>query len=86
MKGYFGSLTYVPRCGRTIGHFTVQWLDTFCQGVKLSLLAFLVSSGDLEIRTGRSMADVMSLPRTITNDLLRCGQTHSEPTRESPRS
>ena len=51
-----------------------EWLDTFCQGVQLSLLAFLVSSGDLDIRTGRSMADGMSLPRVMTKELLYCGQ------------
>ena len=28
----------------------------------------------------------MALPRAITNELLPCGQTHSEPTRRSPRS
>ena len=32
------------------------------------------------------MADVMSLLRVITNELLHCGLMHSEPTRGSPRS
>ena len=31
------------------------------------------------------MAVGMALPRVITNALLPVGQTHSEPTRESPR-
>ena len=64
----------------------IQWLNTFCQGTQLSLLAFLVSSNDLDIRMGKSMADGMSLPRLIANELLHCGQTHPEPTRGSPRS
>ena len=63
----------------------IEWLDTFYKGVPLSLLTLLVSSWDLVIRTGRSMADGMSLPRVITNELLQCGQPHSEPTKGSPR-
>ena len=59
----------------------IEWLDTFNQGVPLSLSVFLVSNLDLDIRTGKSIADDMALPRIITNELSHCGQTHSEPTR-----
>ena len=55
-------------------------------GVPLSLLAYIAISSEFVIRTGRSMADSMSLPCVLTNKLLHCGQTHSEPTSGSPRS
>ena len=43
-------------------------------------------SCDLERWTGKSMADDMARSRVLTNELLHCGQTHSEPSRGSPRS
>ena len=63
----------------------IKWSYRFCQGVSLSLMPFLVSSWHLEIRTGRSMAGGMALPRVITMELLHCRQTPFEPTRGSPR-
>ena len=81
----FGFCQFVYRCGRIIGHFTVHRMVGYIFSGR-SLLAGFFSSGDLEIRTGRFMTDGMVLPRVIANKLLHSGQTHSEPTRGSPRS
>ena len=63
----------------------VEWLDAFCLGVQMPLLTFLVRCRDLERKMRRFMADGKSLSRVITNGLLHCGQTHSNPTRGSRR-
>ena len=70
------------RCGRIIGHFTeytmVGYISSGSPIFKYGVSCELLRSSDTN---GESIADVMSLPHVITNDLLRCGQTHSEPTR-----
>ena len=40
----------------------------------------------LERMAGKSVAGGMAFPHVITNELLRSGQTHSEPTKRGPWS
>ena len=58
----------------------------FLSGSLIVIIGVLVSSWDLEMRTGRSMVDGMALTRVVTNELLHCGRTHSEPTKGNHRS
>ena len=57
------------RCGLIIGHFTLnRMIGYILSGSSIAIIGVLVSSRDLEIRTGRPMADGMTLPRVITNE------------------